>query len=143
MNTELETLLVKAVDGLLTPDEQARLDAYLAEHPEVGEALEDDMAIKAITDGWAQRIQADADIEPPRPSGPARVVLGTGMVLVVGAVTALMGFALWMTLRDPAVPMLVRAAVAAGAAGAAGLLGYVVKVRLRSLGRDPYREVDR
>jgi ferric-dicitrate binding protein FerR (iron transport regulator) len=141
--TELETLLVKAVDGLLTPEEQARLDTYLAAHPEARAALEEDMEIKAITDGWVQRIQADADLEPPRPSGPARAWLGAGMALAVGAGAVLVGFALWMLLTDPEVPAVVRGAVAAGGLGGAALLGYVLKVRLRALGKDPYREVDR
>lgn len=139
----LEALCVKAVDGVLTNEERAELERHLEADPELRAALEQDMDIKALTDGLAHRMRADAYIEPPRPSPTARGVLGTGFTLILGAVAVLAGYALYAVLRDPEVPMAVRGGVVALVAGVSVLLGYVVRLRLRAHGRDPYTEVDR
>ena len=144
LSTEaLEALCVKAVDGVLTNEERAQLERALEADPELRRALEEDRAIKAATDDMARRLRADADLEPPRLPATTRGVLGTGFALVVGALAVAAGYGLYVVMRDPSVPGVIRGAVIAGVAGLSVLLGYVVRLRLRAAGRDPYTEVDR
>lgn len=142
-NPELEALLVKAVDGLLSDEEAARLERLLDAQPELRGELEMDMSIKATTDAMTARILEDARIEPVRPSPRGRTVLGTGFFLVFAGLAVLFGFGLHALMTDPEVPALVRLGVVAAGFGVATLFGYVLRVRLRAAGRDPYGEVDR
>lgn len=142
-NEELEALWVKAVDGLLSAEEAARLEALIEAQPELREELELDMNIKATTDAMTARILADARIEPVRPSRGGRAVLGAGFFFVFAGLVILFGFGLHALMSDPEVPNLVRAGVVLAGFGVATLLGYVVRVRLRAAGTDPYEEIDR
>ena len=140
---EIEALWVKAVDGLLTEAEAEQLEAFLEKQPELLEELEMDMQIKATTDGLTSRIMEDARIEPARPSPQGRSVLGLGFLFVFTGLAIVFGVGLHALLTDPEVPGLVRAGVVLAGFGVATLFGYVVRMRLRAVGRDPYAEVDR
>lgn len=139
----MEALWVKAVDGLLTEEEAAELEAWLDTQPELRRELEMEMSIKMTTDTMTARIMADARIEPPKPTRGTRTVLGTGFFFVFTGLAILFGFGLHALLTDPEIPPLLRAGVLIAGFGVATLLGYVVRVRLRAAGEDPYREVDR
>lgn len=140
---QLEVLWVKAVDGLLSAEEAARLERLLDAQPGLREELELDMNIKATTDAMSARLLAEARIEAPRPTRRTRSVLGAGFFFVFAGLAILFGFGLHVLMTDPEVPNLVRAGVLIAGFGVATLLGYVLRIRLRAVGNDPYEEVDR
>jgi anti-sigma factor RsiW len=139
-----EVLVVKAVDGQLTPAERAQLDAHLPSCPSCRDELRDFRHIKEATDMIRSRIMRDAEIEAPRPSARARAALGTGLVLVLIGALTLLGFSAYTFFADSAISPLVRVATGLVGAGALVLLAYVLRIRLRAVrgGRDPYREID-
>jgi len=137
-----EILLMKAVDGLLSAEEKSKLDEHLEGCAACRTELADFREIKKSTDAMTQRILRDAQIEPPREGPGARSVLGAGFaLLLVGALT-LIGFGLYALMSDPTVPVLMKAGTGAGGLGALVLLAYAVRIRLRAMRKDPYKEVD-
>lgn len=138
-----EALLMKAVDGLLTPSERTELDAHLASCPDCAAELCDFMAIKETTDAMTERILADADLEPFRPSAPARTVLSIGFLALLAGGFLLLSYAAYALFVDATVPLVVKVGTGALGAGILVLAAYVLRVRIRSLGRDPYEEIDR
>ena len=137
-----EILLVKVVDGLATDDEQRALDDHLATCQECREELADFTAIKETTDAMTERIMQDAIIEPPRESAPARAWIIICSLLVIGGLGLLYGFGALQLLADPSVPLPVKIGTGAAALGVVGLLIYLLRVKLRGAGKDPYREID-
>ena len=63
---EYEILVMKAVDGQLSAQEQAQLEQHLQSCKDCREELHDFQAIKASTDFVRQRILTDAAYEPLR-----------------------------------------------------------------------------
>ncbi len=137
-----EALLMKAVDGVLSASERQELDAYLTEHPELTAELDDFTHIKETTDAMTARILRDAQIEPPRPTASTRTLISGSFLLLLTAVLLLLGWAGYHIAMDADLPPLVKVAFGLGAVGAVGLLGYVLCVRVRASGRDPYEEID-
>ncbi len=136
-----EVLWTKAVDGVLTPAEQAEWAAWQAAHPDAAAALALDLGIKAHTDAMADRIRQSAGLAPPRLTGGAALTAGLGFALLAAGTTALLGFAGWTVLTDATLPAWVRGAAVATAAGATLLFGLTLRQRLAA--PDPYREIDR
>lgn len=139
---QYEVLLVKAVDGQLTSDEQRLLDAHLAQCAQCREELADFTTIKETSDAMTQRILQDARLEPPREIGARRAFLNACFALVVAGLLILTGFGTFMLLSDPMVPLLVRVGAGAAGLGTLGLLLYLLVTRLRGRGADPYQEID-
>ncbi len=138
-----EGLLMKAVDGLLSDDERRELDEHLASCESCAAELADFRDIQQTTDAMTERILADAQIEPPRLTAPARGAVKLSFALLLAGLLILLGFAGYQMALDSAVPPLIKVAVALVTAGLLGLLGYALRVRARALGRDPYEEIDR
>ncbi|MBW2528320.1 MAG: zf-HC2 domain-containing protein [Deltaproteobacteria bacterium] len=138
-----EELLMKAVDGLLAPAERRELDEHLEQCPDCAAELSDFTAIKETTDAMTERILADASIEPIRPSASAGAVLSLGFVLLLLGGLLLTGYAAFALFVDPAVPLTVKLGTGAMGLGTLVLAAYVLRVRLRARGRDPYEEIDR
>lgn len=137
-----EHLLVRATDGLLEPDELAQLERHLEQCERCRDELHDFRRIKEATDAMTARILADASIEPVRPGAATRGVLSLGFLLLAAGALVLVGFAAYLFFFVSPPPLWVRLGVALGALGGLLLLGHVLRVRLRALKRDPYREVD-
>lgn len=139
----IQALWVKATDGLLTSQEQVRLDEFLKTQPELRKELEMDMSIKASTDALTQRILAGAQIEPPRPGAATQAMFGLGFVGIFAGLCLLLGFGVHALMTDPEVPIWVQLGVALSGTGTAILFVHALRVRARAMGRDPYEEVDR
>jgi anti-sigma factor RsiW len=137
-----EALLMKSVDGLLSPDEKAELDAHLASHPELAAELDDFNQIKETTDAMTTRILQDADIEPPRASASTKAVLTTSFLLMLAGSLLLLGFAGYEFAIDSSVPPLVKWGAALAGAGLLVAFAYTLRIRMRAIGRDPYEEID-
>lgn len=137
-----ETLLNKAVDGLLTPAERRELDAHLKTCATCSAELSDFSAIKETTDAMTARILRDAQIEPLRPSAPTRAVLSLGMLLLLASALLLIDYAGWAIATEPDMPMAIKLGLGLGGAGTLLLFLQVLRTRLRGLHHDPYREID-
>ncbi len=137
-----EALLMKAVDGLLSADERRELDDHLACCEACAAELSDFRDIKRATDAMTERILRDAQIEPPRPAAPTRAVLKLSFTLLLVGLLILIGFAGYRMAIDAQVPPLLKLAAALTGAGLLGLFGYVLHIRARAAGRDPYEEID-
>lgn len=137
-----EHLVVKAVDGALSPEERAELQTHLETCASCAAELPDFVLIKETTDAMTTRILRDAEIEPPRVKGTAKLWLHVSYLLVFAGVLLLAGFAGYALFTDAAVPVVVKIGSGAAALGSLGLLVYVLRVRARAAGRDPYEEID-
>jgi anti-sigma factor RsiW len=137
-----EMLLVKAVDGVLSADEQREFEEHLCGCSQCAAELADFHLIKETTDAMTTRILSDAHIEPPRERGAARLVLTTSFVLLLVGALLLIGFVAYSFAVATDVPIIIKIGAAAAAAGSLGLLGYVLRLRKRASGRDPYQEID-
>lgn len=138
-----EGLVVKAVDGQLSAAESDDLERYLQEHPEMREELADFTLIKETTDAMVGRIMADADIEPPRETPPTKALIGGSYLLLLTGALLLIGFSVFTFLTDSEVPPIVKIGSSIGGIGALLLFAHYLRLRLRAVGTDPYREIDR
>lgn len=133
---ELETLMVREVDGLLSAVERERLMRHAVDHPEVLVELERHRALRALTDGWVDRLVLD--LEPPRT--PRLVVAGVAALLAGALCTG--GTLLWAVWSDPEVPRTLALGLSLLLVGLGLVLAGLAVQRLRRPA-DPYREVTR
>ena len=138
-----EYLIVKAVDGCLTPEETLQFEALLEKNPVYREEYEDHLYIKATTDQFTQRILASARVDPPRESEAVQTQIKAGTGLVVVGLLTLIGFALWTFFGDNDVPLITKAGVALVVGGSVILSAHVLKKWWLSRAHDPYKEIDR
>ena len=138
-----ETLMVKAVDGLASPGERETLMSWLADHPELATEYETHLALKALTDGWVKRLEADL-IEDRFEKNPlSRVEKGVGWTLFLIGYALLMGGgvgALWV---DPEVPTWVKWGAGLVTSGTLVLLISAIRWKWNTMKSDPYKEVIR
>lgn len=135
-----EALLMKVVDGVATAAEQAELDAYAATDVQMQAELTDFSRIKETTDAMTQRILATRRIEAPRPA-PRRTI-GAAFGLVFAGLALLLGYAAYALAVDPSAPLVVKLGAGALGLGVSVLFFYLLWIRLRGAGRDPYEEID-
>lgn len=138
-----EILVNKAVDGVLSEDEERELEALVAGSAEREDELADLRAIKSATDGLRARIRASYQVEPARPSAPLRAWWAAlGAVGALGLASVL-GLALFALASDPSAPRPLVWGVLAIAAALILALGTLAVRRLRTKTQDPYEEIDR
>ncbi|MFP6685119.1 MAG: hypothetical protein VB934_10410 [Polyangiaceae bacterium] len=138
-----ESLAVKAVDGQLSAEERAELDALLAQSSERAAELEDFLSIKETTDAMTQRILTTARIEPPRVGRGARWIQRSSFLALLFGALLLCGYGAYHLFVDPELPPVVKLATLVGMSGLFALFSYALTVRLRAAGKDPYQEIDR
>ena len=131
----LATLMVKLVDGVATPAEKEELMAHVVDHPELHAELEDQLTLKALTDGWLERLDGDQRSQKPA----LATTLGTALLL--GGLALMMGFGVAEVLLDPTAPAAIKGGLTLASAGSLLLLFHLVRARI--LARDPYDEVIR
>lgn len=129
-------LLMKAVDGLLSPTERAEFEALLAADPARQAEYEDMAGVKLETDALAARIRAGA------PPPPASNYVGWATALVLLGLAVICGLSMWRLLTDPRASLAMRLGLGGVFVGALLLLGKVISDRLRA-GADPYEEIER
>lgn len=137
-----EILLMKATDGVISAEEEHALQVHMQGCDGCKEEHEAFSEMKEMTDSMRERIMADARIESHGSNGRRAWFLGSAFVLLLVGLTALIGFAGYVFVLDPAVSRFVKVAVGCLGLGALALFCYALFVRLRALGRDPYEDVD-
>jgi anti-sigma factor RsiW len=139
----LAELMVRAADGLLPDAERQELHAYLAQDPMLQGELEAHMTIKAVTDGWTARLDADLAEDRHQAQATTRWEARIGVGLLVVGLGILMGFGLIEALLDPEAPLWLRAGLGLTTSGTIVLLFSVVRWRLATYTHDAYREIVR
>ncbi len=144
MNQErFEILMVKVVDGAATPLEKEELMAHVADKPELARELESHQALKAVTDGWVDRLMADLAEDRQQRSVLNRLLVTVGVVLLLASSALPIGWGMFELFLDPQAPLLVKAAVGGTCIGTLSLLVAVIKWRMSTYKHDPYKEVKR
>ena len=139
----LAELMVKVVDSVATPAEREELMQHVVDDPELQAEYESQMALKAVTDGWMSRLEADLAADRDRNNPVRNVERGLGVALFVFGIAVLWGWGVVESLMDPTAPLPVKIGLGAFGAGSLLLLTHVVRVRFFSGARDPYSEVIR
>jgi len=140
---EFEILMVKSVDGVATPEERETLARHLAQHPELNEEYETQLAVKALTDGWVQRLEADLIEDRFRKNPLSRWEKGIGWTLFLVGFALLMGGGVSQVWIDPEVPLWARWGAGLLLSGILVLLFSVIRWKWNTSKNDPYKEVIR
>ncbi len=144
MNQErYETLMVKVVDAVATAAEREELMAWVADKPELRRELESQQAVKAVTDGWVERLMVDIAEDRVQDSGGQKLAMGLGLGALLMGVLVLTGWGLGSLFIDPEVPLVVQLGVAASTLGFLVLLGAVIRGRIITRKSDKYEDVIR
>ena len=144
MNDErFEGLMVKVADGAATPAEREELMAWVADKPELRVELEEHQALKAVTDGWMARLEADRMADRDRKSPVRNTERNVGVALLVAGLAVLMVAGPVLAMLDPEVPLAMKIGLGAALGGALVLLIHVVRTRPRDRAEDPYTKVIR
>lgn len=136
-------LMVTVVDGVASPADREELMAYIADKPELRRELEAHQALKAVTDGWVERLELDLVEDRMRADGTNTWINGAGVVLLLGSLGLLTGWGLVEAMVDESAPLVVRLAM--GGLAASFLLLLVGGFRWWNATRkaDRYSEVIR
>lgn len=143
MEAHYEALMVKVTDTTATPAEREELMTWLADKPDLRLELEQHQALKAVTDGWVARLEADLFEDRHREASSTRWLNAVGVGLVLIGLALMMGFAVVHTLTDPTAPLAIQLGMAGMTAGSAILLVAVIRWRLQARNKDRYSEVIR
>ena len=144
MNQErYEMLMVKVVDGVATPAERDELMSWVIDKPELRKELESHQAVKAVTDGWVERLMVDLAEDQVQKGAGHRVAVGVGLGVLLTSVLAVFGWGMGELFLDPEVPLAVQLGIAGSAVGFLILLGVVIRQRLITRKSDKYTEIVR
>jgi len=138
-----EHLMVRVTDGVAGPDEREELMAHLAEHPALQQEFEAHRALKAVTDGWMARLEADLLEDRNRTSASGRFERGLASSLIVAGLAILVVYGpIEMMFRED-VPLAIKAGLGALGGGSLLLLWHLGRLRFAQRNTDPYKEIVR
>jgi hypothetical protein len=144
MNQErYETLMVRVVDDVATPAEREELMAWVVGKPELRKELESQQAVKAVTDGWVERLMVDIAEDGVSQGAGHKLGVGLGLGVLLASVLLLTGWGLGQLFIDPEVPLVVQLGVAGSTLGFLVLLAVVIRGRLITRKTDKYEDVIR
>ena len=77
----LAELMVTVVDGVASPADREELMAFIADKPDLRRELDAHQALKAVTDGWVDRLELDLVEDRMREDGTNVWLWNLGIVL--------------------------------------------------------------
>lgn len=137
-----EILLMKGVDGQLSDEEQAALDAHLATCASCRGEYADFRKIKGATDGIRDRILQDAALESIHDRLNASPADKVGFLLILVGSLVLAAMSAWLFFGNAEIPLWYRLSTGAIVGGAALLFGNLLRKRLQQAPHDPYNDID-
>ncbi|MFH1143290.1 MAG: zf-HC2 domain-containing protein [Candidatus Eisenbacteria bacterium] len=145
--TDKRILISGYLDGELTPDERAAFERELARDPALGHELDALQSMREVTARMKLKEFPDAVWDRYWEGTYNRLERRIGWILLSLGATVLLAVGLYglavALLKDAGEPWWIRAAVGAVCAGLAILCVSVVRERLVTAKKDPYREVKR
>ncbi len=138
-----EELMVKVTDDTATPPEREELMAWIADKDELQRELEAHVVLRAVTDGWVQRLELDVLQDQQQRSIWSRLENALGLLLVFVGLFTVTGWALVELFSDPEVPLVIKLGTGALSAGFLLLLWAVARRRLGQGRKDRYADVIR
>jgi len=140
-------LMMAALDGEISTDERADLDRVLERHPEIRQEYRMMQRVKEVTGTMTYR-------EPPEETWDRywvsiynRLERGIGWILISVGAVVLLSWGAWEVLGeiwgDTGIPLGVKLAIFTVAAGLLILAVSVVREKLFTYRRDPYKEIER
>lgn len=138
-----EELMVRVVDHTASPAEQEELMTYLAQHPDKRSELEAQQGLKALTDGWVQRLEHDLHIDAHEEGSAYKLESAVGWMLLLGATVSLSVGTVYELWIDPEVPLWLSVGMSFGAGGTVVLLAAAIRWRWSTSASDPYTKVIR
>ena len=139
----LAELMVKAVDGIATPAEKEELMSHIADKPDLYREYETQASLKAVTDGWIQRLELDAVEDAHERQEVSRFERGFGASLLLIGIGLMWGGAVYEIVMDPEAPLLIKAGFSLISAGTLILIGSVIRWKYFTSKADRYTEVVR
>lgn len=144
---DLKALLAGYLDQELTPEEQTRLGGHLSHCSECREELLHLKEVKGMVESMKEESFPDGFWDRYWLGIYNRLERGVAWVLVSAGAALLLAFGVFHfvqeVLLDPTVPWIARLGSGLLAAGLAVLLGSLIRERIHSWRRDPYKEVQR
>lgn len=138
-----KALLMGLIDGELTPDEAHEVNSHLTRcahcRKEYEEIAQDGERLGSVT--FVEPTEAELNRLWKAPY--SRFAKTSGLLLVLLGWITLVGYAVYEVFRDTHEPLFSRVAVGAVIIGFVVLLFNVIRERMITYGKDPYREVDR
>ena len=101
------------------------------------------MSMKAVTDGWVERLSYDLALDKHHASRLARLERGLGASLILVALSVLVGGGLMEALMDPAAPLWLKFGLGTLIAGTLVLVLSTIRWRSSTGKDDQYKEVIR
>jgi len=138
-----ERLMVRVTDGVASPDEREELMDHLAQHPDLQLEFEAHRALKAVTDGWMARLEADLLEDRNRTSRSGQVERGVGTTLLLTGMAILVAYVPIEVILREDVPMVVKAGLITLGGGSLLLLWHVGRLHFTQRNADPYKEIVR
>ena len=139
----LAELMVMVTDRTASPADQEELMDYLIDRPELRQELEAHQAVKALTDGWVERLEADLAIDRSNKDPATSSLLAIGTVIFALSMALFTGWGLVAGMLDAEAPMVVRVGLGGMAASFVLLLFGGMRWRMITASNVPYREVIR
>ena len=139
----LAELMVKAADGVASPEDREELMAWVVDRPDLQRELEEHQALRAVTDGWMSRLEADLMEDRKRTGTGHRLLQGMGVAAVFAGLVLLTLYGPFEAVLDPEAPTALRLGFGLTFGGAIALLVYLGVHRISNLKNDPYNKVIR
>ena len=136
-------LMVKVVDEVATASEKEELMSHIIDKPELRKELDMHRTIKAASDGWVSRLDADLTQDRTRSSALITWGAGIGLFLFGMGLAVLTGGGVYTVMAAPDIPVWVQIGTGLVSAGTVGLTVLFVGWRMLTRKSDPYTEVVR
>ncbi len=136
-------MLVAFLDNELSSDEIHDLNQHLNRCAECRQAYEELKESSAFIEHVSFKEPTDRALDSLWKRPYTRCTRNAALLMVLGGYLMLIGYALFLFLRDDKVAAFPKFGVAGIIIGTVILIGSVVRERIRTYKHDPYKEVDR
>jgi hypothetical protein len=135
--------MVKTVDGVASPFEKEELMSHIASKPELYREYETQASLKAVTDGWVQRLEIDAAESSHEEQMITKLERGIGASLFIIGIGLLGGSLVYEVVLDPEAPLMIKAGISLLATGTTILMGAAIRWKFQTYKADHYTEIVR
>ena len=140
-------LMMAALDGEISSDERSELESLLEQNPEIRREWETMRRVKEVTGAMTYKQPPEEIWDRYWTSVYNRVERGVGWILVSLGAVVVLTYGTWKWLEtlwgDAALPLFVKLAILTVAAGFLLLAVSVIREKLFTYRRDPYKEIER